>query len=82
MDPIGVGVIGGSTSGWASLSHLPAVAAAPAFGLRAISTSRRSSAEEASPKFGVPGYPGHQDLIAHPGVNLIVGSVKVTDTTS
>ncbi|MFI5607941.1 Gfo/Idh/MocA family protein [Amycolatopsis sp. NPDC051903] len=79
MDPIGVGVIGGSTSGWASLAHLPAIAAAPAFELRAISTTRRSSAEAASAKYGVPGYAGHQDLIAHPGVDLVVVSVKVTE---
>src|SRR5690348_3752889 len=79
MDPIGVGVIGASAGGWASLAHLPAIAASPAFELRALSTSRRSSAQAASAQHGVPGYDNHHDLIAHSGVDLVVVAVKVTE---
>lgn len=79
VEPFGVGVIGGSSTGWASLAHLPAIAASTAFELRALSTSRRSSAEAASARHGVPGYDNHHDLIAHPGVDLVVVAVKVTD---
>jgi predicted dehydrogenase len=38
MSKIGVGVIGASSGGWASLSHVPALKASPDFDLRAIST--------------------------------------------
>jgi predicted dehydrogenase len=79
MKTIGVGVVGGSTSGWASLAHLPALAASPDFELRAVSTSRRSSAQAASLQHGVPAYDHHQELIAHPGVDVVVVSVKVTE---
>ncbi|MFI7607499.1 Gfo/Idh/MocA family protein [Micromonospora sp. NPDC049366] len=79
MEPIGVGIIGGSTSGWASVGHIPALAASPAFELRAVSTSRPSSAQAAAARYGVPGFHDHRDLIAHPGVDLVVVSVKVSE---
>lgn len=79
MEPIGVGVIGGSSGGWASLSHLPAIAASPTFQLRALSTSRRSSAQAAAERHGVAGYDNHHDLIAHDGVDLVVVAVRVTE---
>ncbi|QFZ78219.1 gfo/Idh/MocA family oxidoreductase [Streptomyces fagopyri] len=79
MEPTGVGVIGGSTSGWASLSHIPAINASAAFELRAVSTSRPSSARAAAAEYGVPAYDNHQDLVAHPGVDLVVVAVKVTE---
>ncbi|MGW2622214.1 hypothetical protein [Micromonospora taraxaci] len=44
MSTTGVGILGASTSGWASISHVPAIAATPEFALRAVSTSRPSSA--------------------------------------
>ncbi|MEV4539889.1 Gfo/Idh/MocA family oxidoreductase [Asanoa sp. NPDC049518] len=77
MSTTGVGVIGGSTSGWASVAHLPAIMASPDFELRAVSTTRASSASAAGTAYGVPGYDNHRDLIAHPGVDLVVVSVKV-----
>lgn len=79
MSPTGVGIIGGGTAGWAATSHLPVIAASPDFELRAVSTSRRSSADAAAARYGVPGYDNHRDLLAHPGVDLVVVSVKVTE---
>lgn len=79
MSPIGVGIIGASTSGWASIAHVPAIAATPEFTLRAVSTSRASSAEIAGARYGVPAYHDHRDLIRHPGVDLVVVAVKVTE---
>ncbi|MFF3754902.1 Gfo/Idh/MocA family protein [Streptomyces sp. NPDC002018] len=78
MKKIGVGIIGGSAQGWASLSHVPAIAALPEYELSAISTTRRESADAAAEKFGVEAaFDRHQDLLAHPGVDLVVVSVKV-----
>jgi predicted dehydrogenase len=78
-DAIGVGVIGASplNPGWAVAAHLPAIAAIPDYELRAVSTSRRESAEAASTAFGVPGFDDHREMIAHPGVDLVVVTVKV-----
>ncbi|MDX3074139.1 Gfo/Idh/MocA family protein [Streptomyces sp. NPDC088354] len=76
--PIGVGIIGGSQGGWASISHVPALAAHPDFELRAVSTSRRASAEAAAEEFGVEAaFDHHTDLLAHPGVDVVVVAVKV-----
>ncbi|MFI7284302.1 Gfo/Idh/MocA family protein [Micromonospora chersina] len=79
MTPIGVGIIGASTSGWASIAHVPAIAASPEFELRAVSTSRPSTAEAAAARYGVSAFHDHRDLIAHPGVDLVVVAVKVTE---
>lgn len=76
MNPVGVGIIG--PGAWASNSHIPVIAAAPSFELRAVSTSRRSSAEAAAARYGVPGYDNHQELINHPGVDLVVVTTRVT----
>ncbi|MEW1649098.1 Gfo/Idh/MocA family oxidoreductase [Streptomyces sp. NPDC091219] len=73
----GVGVIGGSTSGWASIAHMPAIAASQDFALRAVSTSRHASAEAAAEHYGVTGYDHHQALIDDPAVDLVVVAVKV-----
>ncbi|MFE9355208.1 Gfo/Idh/MocA family protein [Streptomyces olivaceoviridis] len=79
MERIGVGIVGGSTTGWASLGHIPVLAALPDVELRAVSTSRSSSAQAAAAEYGVAAYDNHRDLIAHPGVDLVVVSVKVTE---
>jgi predicted dehydrogenase len=79
MNTIGVGIIGGSVGGWAAMSHIPALASLPDYELRAVSTSRRESADLAAKEFHVDaGFDNHADLIAHPGVDLVVVSVKVT----
>ncbi|GGL16779.1 oxidoreductase [Sphaerisporangium melleum] len=80
MKKIGVGIIGASAQGWAAISHVPALKAlSDQYELRAISTTRRESAELAAKEFGVPAaYDDHRDLIADPGVDLVVVAVKVT----
>lgn len=78
MSTIGVGIIGGSPGGWASVSHIPALKALPDFTLRAVSTSRRESAEAAVREFGVEtAFDNHAALLAHPGVEVVVVAVKV-----
>ncbi|MGW7614851.1 Gfo/Idh/MocA family protein [Streptomyces antimycoticus] len=78
MTPIGVGIIGGSREGWASLSHIPVLKAHPDFELRALSTSRRASARAAAEEFEVEAaFDHYADLIAHPGVDVVVVAVKV-----
>ena len=60
-------------------SPFPALKALPDYELRAISTSRRASAEVAAKEFDVPAaFDNHADLIAHPDVDLVVVAVKVT----
>lgn len=78
MNTIGVGIIGGSQGGWASISHIPALKALPDFELRAVSTSRQESANAAGKEFGVEAaFDNHADLLAHPGVDVVVVAVKV-----
>lgn len=78
MSTIGVGIIGGSPGGWASISHIPALQALPDFELRAISTSRCESAVTAAQEFGVDAaFDNHAALLAHPGVDVVVVAVKV-----
>jgi len=80
MEKIGVGIIGASplNPGWAVAAHIPALAALPQYEIRAVSTSRRESAEVASKAFGVTAYDNAQDLIYDPGVDLVVVAVRVT----
>ena len=80
MNTIGVGVIGASPGphSWAANTHIPAVAALPGYELRAVSTSRRESAQAAEQAYGVPAYNNALRLIADPGVDLVVVAVKVT----
>ena len=77
-NPIGVGVIGASADRtWATRAHLPAIAASPHFTLRAVSTSRRETADKAAAAFHVPAFDNVQQLIDQPDVDLIVIAVKV-----
>ena len=79
MGIIGVGIIGASTTGWAAVGHVPAVKALDGYELRAISTSRRESADAAATAFGVPvGFDNHHDSINHRGVDLVVVAVKLS----
>jgi predicted dehydrogenase len=78
MSTIGAGIIGGGAGGWAANGHVPALRAVPGYELRAISTTRRESAEEAARKSGIEAaFDDHRELVAHPGVDLVVVSVKV-----
>jgi len=79
FNPIGVGVIGASVRnpGWAMTAHIPAIEALPDFELRAVSTSNRASADAAEKELNVPAYDNPDQLIAHPGVDLVVVAVRV-----
>jgi predicted dehydrogenase len=79
MNKIGVAVIGASplNPGWAVTAHIPAIQALPDFELRAVSTSQRKSADAAARTFGVAAFDNPRDLLAHPGVDLVVVAVKV-----
>lgn len=74
-----VGIIGASPErGWAASAHIPALRALPAYELRALSTSRRESAQAASLQFGVPlAFDNADELVARPEVDSIVVSAKV-----
>jgi predicted dehydrogenase len=77
---VGVGLIGASASStaWAARAHIPAIRSLPDFELRAISTSSAASAKAAAGVHEVAdAYADHRELIAHPGVDLVVVSVKV-----
>ena len=77
---IGVGIIGATPdSGWAANAHIPALRClADTYELRALSTSRAESAKAAAKKFGVAdAFDNHHDLVSHPGVDLVIVSVKV-----
>ncbi|MCK2212244.1 Gfo/Idh/MocA family oxidoreductase [Actinomadura sp. ATCC 31491] len=71
---IGVGVIG--ASGWAAGSHLPALAGLPEYRIAAVATTRRESAERAAARFGGDAFADAAELIGHPGVDLVVVSVR------
>lgn len=78
MKKIGVGIVGASPErGWAVWAHIPALRALPQYEIRAVSTSRRESAEAAQRTFQVDAYDNPDDLIRHNGVDLVVVCVKV-----
>jgi predicted dehydrogenase len=75
MSPVGIGIIGAGA--WASLSHVPVIEASESFELRAVSTSRRSTADAAAATFGVRGYDSAQQLVEDPDVELVVVATRV-----
>ncbi|MGW1785639.1 Gfo/Idh/MocA family protein [Streptomyces sp. NPDC002143] len=77
--PIGVGIIGANPDhGWAATAHIPALRALPDFALRAVSTTRRASADAAARAFGADhAFDHHADLVGCPDVDLVVVTVKV-----
>lgn len=80
MKSIGVGVIGASPgAGWAAATHVPALQALPQYDLRAVATSRTESARRAAAEWHLDAYADPRQLIAHPGVDLVVVAVKVPD---
>lgn len=80
MKPIGVGIIGASPgNGWAAATHVPALRALPQYELRAVATSRLESARSAAAEWDVDASHDPRQLIAHPGVDLVVVAVKVPD---
>jgi predicted dehydrogenase len=77
--PLGVGVVGLSASGsWASLAHVPALAAVTGVELRGLVTSNAASARSAAAEYGVPlAFDRVEDLAGRDEIDLIVVSVKV-----
>lgn len=76
---IGVGIIGIEPGrSWAAVAHLPALRALPDYEVRAVATRRQESAQAAATAFGIPAAFGNaHEMIADPGVDLIVVTVKV-----
>ncbi|AKT39252.1 Gfo/Idh/MocA family protein [Chondromyces crocatus] len=76
---IGVGIIGANPDrGWAVTAHIPALKALPAYEVRAVSTTRRATADATARRFGIPhAFADHHALVEHPDVDLVVVSVKV-----
>ncbi len=78
---IRVGIVGASPQrGFASIAHIPALQALPAFEIAAICTTRQASAEATARHFGVPlAFSDPEKLAQHPDVDLVTVSVKVPD---
>jgi predicted dehydrogenase len=75
--PIRVGIIGGSRDGWASVSHVPALASLPGFELTAVSTTNANSAREAAEAFGAKEwYDDAGSLASSENVDLVVVAVR------
>jgi len=78
-DRIGVGIIGANPDhGWASWSHIPALATLPDYELRAVSTSRIDSARRAAEQYTVPTLDNHTALLAHPSSTVPALSTATT----
>ncbi|WP_030745687.1 Gfo/Idh/MocA family protein [Streptomyces sp. NRRL S-31] len=75
---IKVGVVG--ASGWAGVSHLPALAGLDGFAVTAVATTNQASADKAAAAHGVPlAFTDARTLAAHPEVDLVVVSVKAAE---
>jgi predicted dehydrogenase len=78
--PVRVGLVGASLphGRWAIEAHAPAIVALDGFGLDAVATTRRESAEAAAQAFGArAAYDSAEALIADPRVELVVVAVNV-----
>jgi predicted dehydrogenase len=65
-------------TGWALAAHIPALKALPDYEIRAVSTSRRESAEKSAQALGVAlALNNHADLIARPEIDLVLVAVQV-----
>ncbi|MFJ7417536.1 Gfo/Idh/MocA family protein [Streptomyces uncialis] len=78
-DVIRVGIIGADTrASWAGASHIPALAAQPAFQLSAVATRHEESARSAAGTFGAERWFADPfELIRDPSVDLVTVAVKV-----
>ena len=78
---IGVGIIGASAgSGWAKISHVPAVQKLDGLHLAAVASSTKEKGEAAAKAFNASaGYGSGEDLIRDPAVDLVSICVKVPD---
>ncbi|MEV0202321.1 Gfo/Idh/MocA family oxidoreductase [Nonomuraea sp. NPDC050691] len=72
---IRVGVVG--ASGWAAVSHLPALAGLDGYEVTAVATTNATSAGKAAAQYGARlAFDDAGALAAHPDVDLVVVSVK------
>lgn len=72
---LSVGVIG--ASGWAEVSHLPAIVGSPGLRLAAVATTRDESARAAAERWGARRwFSSPVDLAADPSVDIVTVSVK------
>jgi predicted dehydrogenase len=80
-DRLRLGIIGANPHrGWASRTHLPAVAASKDVDLVAVATTRPASAKEAAKQFGArSAYADPHELIADPDVEAVTVAVKVPE---
>lgn len=78
---IGVGVIGASPGNtWASLAHLPALAALPELRIVAVSTTKQATADETARRYDVPyAFDRAAPLVEHPDVDVVVVSVRAPE---
>lgn len=77
-DRIRVGIIGAGERGWAQAAHIPALRALPDYEIRAVSTTRRDSAEHCARSIGaLHAFDNHHDLLALPDIDLAVIAVNV-----
>ncbi len=72
-DTVRIGIIGAKPDqGWASVSHIPAIAATPGLQLAAVAARSQDSADAAARGFGVAkAYGSTDDLIADPDIDLV-----------
>jgi predicted dehydrogenase len=79
-DMIRVGIVGASARGWAAAAHVPALASLDDYALVAVATRSEASARAAARAYGAEhAFVGAAELAAHPGVDLVVVSVKAPD---
>ena len=77
-DPARAVIVGAGVSGWASLSHLPALALLPQYEIAAVCTTRPESAREAAAKYGArQAFHDYHAMVRDPGIDLVSVVVKV-----
>lgn len=76
---IGVGIVGVKPGvSWSANGHIPAIRSLPQYQLRALSTTRRESAEAAAEHFSVPqAFDDNAMLAGSPDVDVVVVAVNV-----
>ncbi|MER8162687.1 Gfo/Idh/MocA family oxidoreductase [Streptomyces sp. NPDC094472] len=81
LTQVRVGIIGASAqTGWAQVSHVPAIQALDGITLAAVATRREESAREAAAAFGAQAW--HTDplaMIQDPSIDIVTVAVKVPD---
>ena len=78
--PLRVGIVGASVGaqGWASLSHMPALAMLPQFKIAAVCTTRPETAAEAARKYGAErGFHDLNAMLREADLDLVSVVVKV-----